>query len=53
MMNTIELLVSPNRMIANGIHAADGRICRPVISGHQEADDGADDQGDPVADEGP
>ena len=32
MMNRIEELVSPNRMIANGIHAADGKVCMPVIS---------------------
>ena len=32
MMNKIVEVLSPNRMIANGIHAADGSVCMPVIS---------------------
>ena len=32
MMNMIAEVFSPNKMIANGIQAADGIVCRPVIS---------------------
>ena len=32
MMKMIAEKFDPNKMMANGIHAADGSVCRPVIS---------------------